>query len=93
MLFTMKTSTWRPYQNKNDPAFLWQYLEPLSKNGTNRHTSRGGNTTPRTKSDVPYKIRRLKRDNPELANKVISGELSANGEKMQLQDFAKDPTV
>lgn len=58
-------------------------IEPLNPNGTNRHTvdkSRDSITTPRNVEDrsSEYIIARLKRDNPELADKVISGKLTAN---------------
>jgi hypothetical protein len=66
-------------QLHDDPAFLRQYLEPLSKHGEiGNGRSRGDNvTSTETKrgNNPTYKIRRLKRDNPGLADKVISGKI------------------
>ena len=60
-----------------------ELFEELNPNGTNRHTnSRGDIITPRNQgmkrgtTGEHYIISRLKRDNPELAQKVLAGELS-----------------
>ena len=56
----------------------------LNPNGTNQH-SQGGvvnnnpkNSYMKSSSSEAYIISRLKRDNPEMAQKVLSGELSAH---------------
>lgn len=56
-------------------------LSALNQNGTNRFTveeDRGNNITPMRGDSQSYKLARLKRDNPDLAEKVIEGELSAH---------------
>ncbi len=60
---------------------LLEEIEPINPNGTNRHTpeqTRYNNIIPRQGDDPSYKLARLKRDNPELAQAVINGELSAH---------------
>lgn len=58
--------------------------EPINPNGTNQHSERvlRCNTLDPTEeargNSADYTIRRLKRDNPELAKRVVAGELSPN---------------
>ena len=61
---------------------VWRDEVPVArKNGTNQHSSPSGSrgTRPTTKADTADSIlARLKRDNPELAQRVINGEITAN---------------
>jgi len=56
----------------------------LTEHGTNRHTTsrvvnnNSTNSYMKSSSSEAYIISRLKRDNPEMAQKVLSGELSAH---------------
>jgi hypothetical protein len=63
---------------------------PLKSWGTNRY-SRDSNTTSRNKTrGKEYTIARLQRDRPDLAERVIAGELSANAAAIQA-GFRKKP--
>ena len=64
---------------------LKDVLPPLNVNGTNQHSNSGvGITNPSDKTnDAEYVIRRLKRDNPALAQQVIDGTLTANQAAIQ----------
>lgn len=54
-------------------------LTALSKHGEiGNGRSRDGNTKSTNGTDAKYKIRRLKRDAPEIAEEVIKGDISAN---------------
>ena len=63
-------------------------------NGSNQYSSKGDNVTfapnPRGNS-AAHTLRRLKRDNPELAERVVNGELSANAAAIEA-GFRK-PTI
>jgi hypothetical protein len=53
--------------------------QPIGAHGANQHL--GGSVTTSSLSDdrgSNYNLKRLKRDRPDLAEKVIAGELSAN---------------
>ena len=50
----------------------------LRVHGTNQHTRGDSNTTSSKDRGQTYTVARLKRDRPDLADKVINGELSAN---------------
>jgi hypothetical protein len=51
-------------------------VPPLGTHGGDRQ---GNNITLKTRGDDPtYALQRLKRDRPDIADKVVRGELSAN---------------
>jgi len=50
----------------------------VGKRGTNQHTAGHGVTKSTDGTTATYCLRRLKRDNPELAERVVSGDLSAH---------------
>lgn len=52
-------------------------VKGVLEHGANRHTSRDMNPTSRNRASE-YDLKRLKRDNPEIAERVIIGELSAH---------------
>ncbi len=60
-------------------------LEPVNTLGTNQHRVGGDNITPTAERGTSreYTLRFLKRDRPDLAERVISGELSANAAAIQ----------
>ncbi len=60
--------------------------------GTNQHTSAVGNTKS-TENDASYALRRLKRDAPELAQRVLAGELSAHAAAIEAGFRPKTITV
>ena len=51
----------------------------------------GDNVTPKRGSSPTYALRRLKRDRPDLANKVVRGEMSAHAAAIEA-GFRKKPT-
>ena len=74
----------RAYCEHNEEArrLLAEDLEPVAQHGANQHSAgvdnvkssaeaKGGNAT-------TYTLRRLKRDRPDLAERVVSGDLSAH---------------
>lgn len=65
--------------------------KPIGEHGTNRHSS-DRNPTSRNR-DSSYQLSRIKRDNPELAEKVISGELSINEAAVKSGVIPKRMTV
>lgn len=50
----------------------------VAEHGTNQHTEGGSVTTSSDDRGATYALRRLKRDHPELAEKVVAGKLSAH---------------
>jgi hypothetical protein len=52
--------------------------EVLGKHGTNQYTGGGSVTTSSIGRGANYTLARLRRDHPELAERVIAGEISAN---------------
>ena len=58
--------------------------EPLAKHGANQHTEGRNNITSSTRGDNPsYLTARLQRDAPDLAQKVLDGELSAHAAALE----------
>lgn len=54
-------------------------VQPVAEHGEiGNGRSRGGVTTSKEENDATYVLARLKRDQPELAQRVIDGELSPN---------------
>ncbi len=80
-------------------AWLRQEVEDrlnpkLAKRGANQHTGGGYIvTSSRRGNRESYTLRRLKRDNPTLAKRVIDGELSANAAAIQAGIRRKTITV
>ena len=69
------------FETFDDVRMLYKYFPALGKNGTNQYSESGcNNITPtlRRGTDKTYIIKRLKRDNPELAEQVIEGKISAH---------------
>ncbi len=52
-------------------------IEAAQDHGTNRHTSRDGTAMSGETNTATTTISRLKRDDPDLAEKVVNGEVSA----------------
>ena len=77
------------------PTYIWQEYEeqinPLNKNGINQHNIGCSNLHPNNDRGRQYQIQRLKRDAPDIAIKVIEGELSAK-QGMEIAGL-KDKTV
>jgi hypothetical protein len=61
-----------------------------AKHGVNQHSGGGDNVTSSRGNNPTYTLRRLKRDRPDLAEKVISGDLSANAAAIEA-GFRKKP--
>ena len=63
---------------------VWRDEVPVARrNGTNQHSSPSGSsgtqpTSATRRNDADSILARLKRDNPELAQQVINGEITAN---------------
>jgi hypothetical protein len=57
-------------------AMIKGEIGAIQRHGTNRHT--GSNATSSDDRGATYVLKRLKRDRPDLAEKVIRGELSAH---------------
>lgn len=55
----------------------------LAENGTNQHSAGFSDTKPSTKPDATYILARLRRDEPEMAERVMAGEISANAAAIQ----------
>lgn len=66
----------------------------LAEHGANQHVGGGDNvTSSEARGNNPvYTLRRLKRDRPDLALRVIAGEMSANAAAIEA-GFRKKPTV
>lgn len=63
---------------------IGEELPALNEHGTNQHREGVCNTNSSNETtDAEYITRRLKRDNPELAEAVINGELSAHRAAIQ----------
>jgi hypothetical protein len=79
---------------KRNPNIWKEYEEqinPLNKNGINQHNIGCSNLHPNNDRGRQYQIQRLKRDAPDIAIKVIEGELSAK-QGMEIAGL-KDKTV
>lgn len=64
---------------------------PAAAHGTNQYS--GGDIVTSSRGNSPtYALRRLKRDRPDLAEKVIAGKMSANAAAIEA-GFRKRPTT
>ena len=72
----------RAYCDHNEEArrLLAEDLEPVAAHGGKREARQDGNTNlPKGEgTTATYTLRRLKRDRPDLATRVVAGELSAH---------------
>lgn len=75
-----------PKNGANQYKSGFDNIKPTSPDWTNYNKTQGG-TSP------AYALRRLKRDNPELAEKVIGGKLSANAAAIEAGFRTKTITV
>jgi hypothetical protein len=71
----------RLYCRKHDEVLklINTEVQPVEEYGVNQHTGGDNVTSSSARGNNPtYALKRLKRDRPDLADKVIAGELSAN---------------
>jgi hypothetical protein len=82
----------RVFCRKNDDVrkLIDRQVEESNALGTNRHSS-NRNTIAKHPDTVLGKLKRLKRDNPELFEEVVLGKMSANAAAIRA-GFRKKPT-
>ena len=79
-------------KRKDVQKLINEQIGKLGEYGNNQHTNKEGGDiiTSSRGTDPTYIVRRLKRDRPDIADRVIAGELSANAAAIEA-GFRKKP--